>query len=341
VAGVFRLFYALARRFFRGISCGAYVFMASAGSVLSVWVAVEAPALYCTAIMAALCMEIWSIYLFFRAVWIEQNENNSVCTAFWGALLGALAFGCRPPVALANILVLPMLFQFLRQRKVTKGTIAKLIFAASPYLVVGAMIMVYNYVRFDNILEFGQKYQLTNTDQSGYSGLLGHLTLGGAAEGVKEMFFAANRWTSEFPYMTLNGIFFNFPLLLTGFAGLCSGKVRQSLRRNHLTGLVAALAILAVVIAVFDTAWSPKLIERYHMDIYWILVIFNFIIIGFWYRSAADRHKRWLSYVITLGGYLTVVASIWLFIVPNDCNLTDYYPECLELIKKIVLFWRG
>jgi hypothetical protein len=203
------------------------------------------------------------------------------------------------------------------------------------------MIMVYNYVRFDNILEFGQRYQLTNTDQSGYSGLLGHFTLDSAAEGVKEMFFAFTPWTGEFPYLTLNGVFFNFPILLAGFVGLGSGKVRQSLRKNHLTGIMAAMVILAVVIAVFDTAWTPMLIERYHLDIYWILAIFNFIIIGFWYHSAADRHKRWLSYVITLGGYLTVVASIWLFIVPNDYNLTDYYPECLELIKKIVLMGKG
>ena len=32
-----------------------------------------------------------------------------------GSLLGALVFGCRPPIALANIIVIPLLYIFLKK----------------------------------------------------------------------------------------------------------------------------------------------------------------------------------------------------------------------------------
>lgn len=73
-----------------------YLMLASAFSIMSVWYSVDAPALYCTAITGALCMEIWSLFFFMRAVWVEQEEKKSIRLAFFGSLFGALAFGCRP-----------------------------------------------------------------------------------------------------------------------------------------------------------------------------------------------------------------------------------------------------
>ena len=53
----------------------------------------------------------------------------------------------------------------------------KLLYAASPYLVIGILLMLYNYLRFDSPFEFGQSYQLTITDQSKYGNFFAQFDL--------------------------------------------------------------------------------------------------------------------------------------------------------------------
>ena len=105
ICGIFANFYMMSKRFFKKMTLGMYLMLASAFSIMSVWYSVDAPALYCTAITGALCMEIWSLFFFMRAVWVEEDEKKSIRLAFFGSLFGALAFGCRPPVARANLFV--------------------------------------------------------------------------------------------------------------------------------------------------------------------------------------------------------------------------------------------
>ena len=64
------------------MTLGMYLMLASAFSIMSVWYSVDAPALYCTAITGALCMEIWSLFFFMRAVWVEEDEKKSIRLAF-------------------------------------------------------------------------------------------------------------------------------------------------------------------------------------------------------------------------------------------------------------------
>ena len=71
VAGIFVLFSMLKKRFFQKLPYGVYLALSAAFSIMSVWYATAEPALYCTAITAAMALEIWSLYFFFRAVWVE------------------------------------------------------------------------------------------------------------------------------------------------------------------------------------------------------------------------------------------------------------------------------
>ncbi len=125
IIGIFTLLYLLSKLFFKKLSYCVYLALSVAFSVMSVWYSIAVPALYCTAITSAIALEIWSLYFYIRTVWGETSENRQIIFAFIGAALGALAFGCRPPIALANILVLPMLVVFLRQRKITFRLIGK------------------------------------------------------------------------------------------------------------------------------------------------------------------------------------------------------------------------
>lgn len=334
IAGMFALFHMLRRLFFKRMPFGIYLALSAAFSIMSVWYSTAEPALYCTAITSAIALEVWSLYFFIKAVWEETVENRQIRFAALGALLGALAFGCRPPIALANLLVLPMLAEFIRQRKFTLPLLGKLALAALPYAVVAAGLMLYNYARFDNPFEFGQKYQLTVADQSQYGFHFSPEVLLRVVNDTTANLFGFGTISEKFPFLNRSGAFSNFPILLLT-AAVFSKKVSDSLKNRRLTGLMTGFAVTVLVITVMDILWTPYLLERYHMDIYFLMGIACFIAIGFWLQTAEEKQRKRLSAVIALLSVVTVVSS-FLFWVRT---IEVYYPDAVEDIQQALTFW--
>lgn len=332
VAGIFVLFSMLKKRFFQKLPYGVYLALSAAFSVMSVWYATAEPALYCTAITAAMALEIWSLYFFFRAVWVEERENRQIWLAGIGAALGALTFGCRPPIALANILVLPMLAVFLRQRKVTAKLLGKLILAAMPYVVVAAALMTYNYVRFDDPFEFGQAYQLTVADQSQYSITLDSAMLLRILKDTGRNFFEAGKYKSTFPYISPGSVFFNFPILLLGFGMFLPGvwkKLGQAKLRLTMIGLI----VTVLVITAMDIMWTPYILERYRMDIYFLMGIWCFLAMGIWYQTLDRKHHRIIfSSVAVVLSVVTLLRAFLLCVY----RVGVYYPDKMQEFANIL-----
>ena len=309
IAGLFALFLLLRKRFFKDFSFGMTLGLAAALSLASVWYASSAPALYCTAITSGLAMEIWSLFFFFKAVYVTENENKAIFYAGLGALFGALSFGCRPPVALANVLVLPMLVDFLRKRKFSLKLLGKLCLAALPYFLIGGLLMYYNYARFGNVLEFGQSYQLTIADVS---------------KGVK--------LTPEFikkglDYYLLNlksakslvqfGAFVTFPILLLPIATLVNPRAMKLILKECFAVFLVLLVTPFIILAV-DISGSPVFLPRYRMDFYWIFGLAAFVSAGFFGRSLKNR----AVYYVILGALAVacVGMAVALFFCPYDAN---------------------
>lgn len=339
ICGVFAVLHLLSRKFFPKITLGMYVLLASAFSMMSVWYSVTAPALYCTADTAGICMEVWSLYCFIRAVWDEKDDRKSILYAFCGSIFGALAFGCRPPVALANIAVIPMLVEYVRRRKMSAKLIFRLIFAAAPYVVVAVCLMVYNTLRFNNPFEFGQAYQLTVENQSNYGNFASKFNLKAVWEGVVYNFAAIGSVSGKFPYISYNGVFISFPILFFIVAGFAVKKVRGYLKQKKLWAVVVAFAALPVVITIMDILWTPFLMERYRMDFYWIMGLLCFMFIGSF--QAAMAWGKNFSRCVSMLGFLTICFCFILFLVPYDGNFTDYYPEKLLEIEKVFTLGLG
>lgn len=78
----------------------------------------------------------------------------------------ALAVLCRPTSLLCSILVIPKLFNKMKNKKLKLLDIIVLVI---PYLIVGITTMYLNYVRFGSIFEFGISYQLTTNNLYNYS----------------------------------------------------------------------------------------------------------------------------------------------------------------------------
>ncbi len=155
IAGIYQLFYRFTLRFHKNFPLLLYLLGSFTFSLMSIWYCIDCPQLYCTAISSAIAMEVWSLCFFFESVYMETKENKQIVLAFFGALFGALSFGCRPTIALGNLLVIPMLITYFKEKKITGKLVGKLALAASPYLVVAVGLMIYNFIRFDSPLEFG------------------------------------------------------------------------------------------------------------------------------------------------------------------------------------------
>lgn len=339
VIGIFMLMRMLAKRFFKNLPYAVYLFSAFSFSVMSVWYSITAPALYCTAITSAICLEIWSLYFFIKAVWVTESENRQIFYAFTGSLLGALVFGCRPTIALANVLVLPMLIVFIKQKKFSLKLFGKLIFSATPYLIVAVLLMAYNYARFDNPFEFGQAYQLTVADQTAYSNPFDNFNSVKVIGTMLNNFFGFRGFFDEFPFIKHSGAFGNFPILYISFA-VFSFPVYKQLKKQKLRLFTATLFATPLLITFFQVIWSPFLMERYRMDIYFVMAILCFISIGFLYNCISAESKRIFSSFVMICSLITIISAFALFLVPNDGNLTSVYPEKLEAVEKVVLFWK-
>lgn len=321
IIGIFTVFYLLSKLFFKKISYCVYLALSVAFSVMSVWYSIAQPALYCTAITSAIALETWSLYFYIRAVWREKRENRQIVFAFIGAVLGALAFGCRPPIALTNILVVPMLITFLRQRKITFKLFGKLLIAALPYVIVAAALMAYNYIRFDNPFEFGQAYQLTVADQTQYQVTLNLETINRIARDTIRNFFDWGNISTEFPYLRPGSMFFNFPVLLLCF-GIFRTSVIEKMRQLKIVPFMIVLFLTILIIVAADIMWSPYLLERYRMDIYFLMGIGCFIVTGLWQSRCTVKQRQYLNFGLLVLSGMTIISAFlfYVYTIGNDVH---------------------
>lgn len=319
-----------------------YLFLSATFSVISIWYAMDAPAMYCTAITAGISMELFSILFFFKAVYVEADYKKQIRLAFFGALFGALTIGCRPTIALANLVVLPMLFTFLKKHKINKQLIRDLCIDIIPYAVVIVLIGIYNYVRFDSPFEFGQSFQLTLGDQSNYN----TGTFGVATELILPSLFKVffEPLTIGFPYDTpsLNfaGIFFEFPILFFSFT-LFMPMVFRKYREMGIRNVMIMLFILPLIIAFAMVKWSPVILERYKLDLYYIVSISSFFAIGTIFSFIKNKKGKtaFLIFIILFCLYNLIMAML-LFLNPHDLNWTAEDPERLRTFWRTIMFWK-
>lgn len=323
IIGVFALFYLICKLFYKNFKFYQYLICAAVFSLLCIWYAVGAPALYCTAITAGLCLAIWSIYFFVKAVYDDVSENKSILFAFLGSLFGALTFACRPPIGLINILVIPLLITYLKKHKLNKKLFGKLVLAALPYLIVAALLMLYNYARFENPFEFGQTYQLTIADQHNYGSIFKNIDLGNLFKNVIIYFLDVNRPLKNFPYINYGGIILNFPILVFPYIIIYNENFRKRIKEKNMWSFYLCLLILPILIIIIDSLFSPIPLERYRMDVYYIMVISTFISICNCDIDFGKSKAYKIILIILLA--LTLVKIILLFLVPNDGNFVSYY----------------
>jgi tetratricopeptide (TPR) repeat protein len=189
----------------------------------------------------------------------EPGQNRRCRWLATASLAYGLALGARPSLLFGAVILLLPVVQAWRERQ---QIWALLVAATGPILLIGSGLMLYNALRFDNPLEFGQRYQL-NVDRQ-Y--MAQHFSLGYLWFNFRVYFLEPVRWSGRFPFVhgivvpplppghggveRPFGVLANVPLVWLALAVPLAWRGRSVEARSILCGFLAAVALLSGICAL-------------------------------------------------------------------------------------------
>lgn len=237
------------------------------------------PRFYELAVISGLFFAIIGINFLFIAIKSDEINYKYI---FLTSLFLSLAVACRPTMLLVSLIALPVFFNTFLENIKYKKNIGKIIFAVCPYIIVGTALMYYNYIRFDNILEFGASYQLTLNDMSKLRNRF--MTIG---IGVMSNLFNVPILKDSFPFVQnsnviptfygyyyienmVGGLFMLVPICFSIF-GLYKlyNKEKKDEDLNKTILIFTLVGILICIVSIMMAGSTP----RYLADYAWILII--------------------------------------------------------------------
>ncbi len=241
------------------------------------------------------------------AIWcaLHEPERRWRWLAMASVAYG-LAVGARPSLLFGAIILLVPVAQTWRERRPIGPTVMA---AIGPILLIGLGLMLYNAMRFDNPLEFGQHYQLAGERQD----TIQFFSLHYLWFNFRVYFLEPARWRDRFPFVheiavpalpaghgrfeSPYGVLSNIPLVWLALAVPLAWRSRSVETRPILHGFFAAVAMLFGICALtISFFWSTCI--RYEVEflppLVWLAVVG---ILGLeralLHRAAWRRAVRW------------------------------------------------
>jgi len=318
ICGIFYLFYYLRKKTKSKISLAEYLIASIGVSYASVWYAVDYPALYTTAITSGMMFAILSIIMYLKCILETKKEIKYL---LFGALFGALIFGCRPTIGFVNLLFFPALISVIKKEKKGEKILITLL-SLLPYIIVAILLMLYNYVRFENVFEFGQTYQLTDNDQTHMLDVT--LNLKHMAESLKTFFIYKEPFGENFPYLKYFGLFFNYPAVILPLILLFDKGLREKLKKNKLYSTYILILVSIVITILSIIIMVPYIIVRYHMDVIYLFGILLYIC----YLLLSDHKTKRILFLIVFIDM--IIKSFLLYWVPDMYNVSWHIYKSLQ-----------
>ena len=314
------------------------------GSLL-IWLC-RRPDMYELVISAGICFAILGILLILKC--IEKEKVNYIYLTC-GCIAMALSVACRPTQLFASIVILPILLKIVVDNIKQKQNILKSILAiVLPYGVVGISLMIYNYVRFENILEFGTSYQITINDMGNLPYRIMTIPVG-----LLNYFFTLPQTSTFFPFVVTTEEVINFygyyvdsqmaggllilnPVIL---ALLFIPKVKKHISKDLFIFIVSLLvSSFVIVIAEIIIAGST---QRYAADFAWMLVLAGMLVILAIYNIIKNQTFRKYMFmgVFIVVLYSFIVGFLLYGIQGENNTLYNFYNDQYYGIRYAISFW--
>lgn len=341
IVAIFLFAYQIIKKSRAKVPLTVYLILCSNLSLLILWYAVEHPALYCTAIISGICFALWSLYFFYQAFCVDEKPRH--WKILLGALCGALVFGCRPPIGVAEITLLPLLYIGMKKQISKKEDLFKkesLIQVCAfilPYIIVAVALMIYNYLRFESPFEFGQSYQLTVTDQTAYTGgIKDRFSIVGWLNYTLRYFFNFVDLQDTFPWITQQqGLFIMHPILFLAFIKWNLPKDEKPLKWFH-----RMIFISIALIIEFQVLNSPFLEMRYCMDFAFLLALAVLFYVFYKYTeftASSSAEKKYNFCMIALSLFMMAIVFLHFF-TSGDASLAEYDIDKANQLSRFFIF---
>ena len=320
--------------------------------------ATTSPRFYEVIAMSGVFFAMLGVYLIITVVKNERIKNMRI---FGGCLALALAVACRPTQLFASILIIPFLIKLIKDaiqldkdsKSKHKYLIERLSNICIPYLFIGILLMNYNYARFGNPFDFGEKYQLTlyNAQESG-------LNFFSWIQGLITALFNLPLFKLDFPFVTSHelhlptysylyvedisaGLFFLSPICFVLFSIKSFIKNCKKEDRELLVFTTSLIAVAFVIVGY--TVLKAGFTARYFLDFGWMLVLAAIIIFFKNYESKQYKESKKILERIFVGiACFTVVYNV-LQGFNGDAysrGMQNLNPELFNRIKSMVIFWQ-
>ncbi len=299
---------------------------------------------------------LYGLLSYFRAVEKAENKKNTKKVGILlaaGSFLTAFTAGARPQMVLGAVVSLPVIFPllFTKEESGRKPVWGRIVCYALPYLLTAAGLMLYNYVRFGSVLEFGTKYNLT----------FAYVNQGGlypetAGAGLFYYLLRPFHLTGMYPYLqrtsldwsnpgllanhpSIGGLYILYPLLWAG-ALLLAGKNREGERTGELYA-VGRLFLALVPVLVIADALMGGLMDRYKLD----FAVFAAAAMGLGVMSRKkeilpEKGRLALQTAGVLLTLLAAVVSALTYATEGVSSLLQVNPEAYARISQLIEFWK-
>ena len=284
---------------------------------------------------------------------MEKKTIARIIMFFISGVSLAVSAGSRPTVAICAAVLIPVFFGVLfdRSRKLSLRLSEAAAFLI-PVIAGIALLLMHNYERFGNLMDFGENYQLTVSDISSLK-----VTPEMLPSAIFYYFLTPLDLIDTFPYFEARGIIantyevyrniepstglFSIPLILLGTVFLPGAFVRAKGKTSKKDAVIFnSFLVLCVVTAVF-VAWFDfsrgGVCLRYLSDIAWLLAIMSGVVL---LRRIMKKSGRKTVYgLICIVLVLTFFTVFFIALAQSTSNMAKLYPTLLERCEDFFLFW--
>ena len=338
----------LYKKWFNNLSFN-YLILALIGTIsgsLIFWIT-RTSCIYEFVLAAGVACSTLGICLMFKAIEKDKVNYKYLCLS---ATSLALAVACRPNHLLVSLILIPILIKILKNNIKEKRDIVKLILVVGiPYLVVGISLMVYNYIRFDSIFEFGTNYQLTVNDMKSLQNRIFTIPTG-----LITQLFNLPTIITEFPFFvrqTGNVPFFGyyyeesvvcglFVLNIINYILIFLIGLKKKIKEKQAYNYTILFTIVAFIMSIVGILKAGSL-QRYSMDYAWMLNIASYLTLFMIVSNIKSKEIK--KYILKISIAVTLFMLFVNFIVGGVCGEVDLLkrtrPKDYYNIRYDICFW--
>ncbi len=280
------------------------------------------------------------------------------------AVFLSLAVLCRPTLAVYCVAALLFIFAGFRKKKslytADKGSKGKYYvpyFACAllPFAVIGSVQMIYNYMRFGSVFDFGIQYSLTIND---FTAAQFHTHF--SIIGYFNYLFMPPKFLEAFPFIgaetfrTFNpqGYYFIATASTLGLVwkalptlayskSLTAYRVSESRNKKMYALLLTAVCIVCPAVIIFSI-WESGYGARYCVDFAWQIIIGAYTVAFVIYEKSKENTQKHLNKLMTASAFVCLALNfgqIYEWINPSDSLSTDMLARW-QSFARLFEFWR-